>query len=78
MPAASFTQLLIGFCERQIQIQVRGSMHIVTTIYYAEVTDSNQGARKNGQLEVDLKDTERQWLGLYEGKNRVEPIDGDR
>ena len=58
---------------------MRGSMHIVTTIYYAEVTDSNQGARKNGQPEVsDLKDTERQWLGLYEGKNRVEPIDGDR
>ena len=59
--------------------RVRGSMQIVTNIYYAEVTDSNQGARKNGQLDVnDLKDTERQWLGLYEGKNRVEPIDGDR
>ena len=58
---------------------MRGSMRIVTTIYYAEVIDSNQGARKNGQPEVsDLKDTERQWLGLYEGKNRVEPIDGDR
>jgi len=54
-------------------------MHIVTTIYFAEITDSHQIARKNGQLEVnDLKDTERQWLGLYEGKNRVEPIDGDR
>jgi hypothetical protein len=56
-----------------------GSMHILTTIYYAEVTNSNQGARKNGQPEVsDLKDTERHWLGLYEGKNRAEPIDGDR
>lgn len=54
-------------------------MHIVTTIYYVEVTDSNQGARKNGKPEVyDLKDTERQWWGLYEGKERVEPIDGDQ
>ena len=54
-------------------------MQIVTTIYYAEVTESNRGAPKNGQLEVNnLKDTERQWLGLYEGKNREEPIDGDR
>jgi hypothetical protein len=54
-------------------------MHILTNIYYAEVKDSNQGARKNGQLEVsDLEDSERQWLGLYEGKNRVEPIDEDR
>ena len=54
-------------------------MHIVTTIYYAEVADSNRGARKNGKVEgSDLKDAERQWLGLYEGKNRVEPIDGDR
>ena len=55
------------------------SMHIVTTIYYAEVRDSNQDVRKAGQLEMnDLKDTERQWLSNYEGKNRVEPIDGDR
>jgi hypothetical protein len=54
-------------------------MRIVTTIYYAEVTDSSQGARQNGLLEVtDLKDPERQWLSTYEGKNRVEPIDGDR
>jgi len=54
-------------------------MRIVTTIYYAEVTNSNQGARKDGPLEVnDLKDTEPQWLSIYEGKNRVQPIDGDR
>jgi hypothetical protein len=54
-------------------------MQIFTTIYYTEVTESNRGARKNSQLEVNnLKDTERQWLGLNEGKNRVEPIDGDR
>ena len=59
--------------------KMRGSMQIVTTIYYAEVSDSNQDARKNRQLEAsDLKDTERQWWGLYEGRNRVEPIDGDR
>ena len=57
----------------------RGSVHIVTAIYYAEVTDANQGARQNGQPDVnDLKETERQWLGSYEGKNRVEPIEGDR
>lgn len=53
-------------------------MRIVTTIYYTEVTDSSQGARQTGPLEVnDLKDTERQWLSIYKGENRV-PIDGDR
>ena len=52
-------------------------MHIVTTVYYAEVRKSHQGARQTGKLEVtDLKDTERQWFGLYERKNLVEPIDG--
>ena len=54
-------------------------MRIVTTIYYAEVTDSSQGARQNGRQELnDLNDTERHWLSIYEGKNRVQPIDGDR
>lgn len=52
-------------------------MHIVTSIYYTAVTDPHEGEHKNEQLETyDLKDTERQWLSMYKGKSRVEPIDG--
>jgi hypothetical protein len=79
MPAAFFSYSWSISCERQSTYRVRGSMRIVTTIYYAEATDSNQGARDNGQLEVNvLEETERQWLSIYEGMYRVEPIDGDR
>ncbi len=54
-------------------------MHIITTIYFAETTGAPQRKRKEGRLELaDLKDIDRQWVSIYEGKNRVEPIDEDR
>jgi hypothetical protein len=52
------------------------SMHIITTIYFAEAKGLTDKARVDRQLEVsDLRDSERQWVSIYEGKNRVEPID---
>jgi hypothetical protein len=52
-------------------------MHIITTIYFADVRDLDD--TKDAPLEAsDLKDADRQWLSIYEGKNRVEPIDEDR
>jgi len=57
-------------------------MHIITSIYFAEIRDSIKDARKEGLRDAtdlaDLEDTDRQWVSLYEGKNRVEPIDGER
>lgn len=57
-------------------------MHIITSIYFAEIRDSIEDARKQGLRDAtdlaDLEDTDRQWVSLYEGKNRVEPIDGER
>lgn len=54
-------------------------MHIITTIYFADVTDLNGTDPKGAPPKVtDLKDTDRQWVSIYEGKNRVEPIDEDR
>lgn len=51
-------------------------MHIITTIYFAETKESTETARGDGQFVIsDLKDSERQWVSIYEGKNRVEPID---
>ncbi|WP_348262050.1 hypothetical protein P8935_19875 [Telmatobacter sp. DSM 110680] len=51
-------------------------MHIITTIYFAETRRLIDKARVDRQLEVsDLKDSDRQWVSIYEGKNRVEPID---
>ena len=51
-------------------------MHIITTIYFAETKGLIERSRVDRQLEVrDLKDSERQWVSIYEGKNRVEPID---
>lgn len=57
-------------------------MHIITSIYFAETRDSIKDARKEGLRDAtdlaDLEDTDRQWVSLYEGKNRVEPFDGER
>ena len=57
-------------------------MHIITSIYFAKIRDSIEDARKEGLRDAtdlaDLVDTDRQWVSLYEGKNRVEPIDGER
>ena len=57
-------------------------MHIITTIYFAEVEDSTEGTLKNRRRDAtdlaDLEAKDRLWVSLYEGKNRVEPIDEDR
>jgi hypothetical protein len=51
-------------------------MHIITTIYFAETARSSDRADDDGRRELsDLKDLDRQWVSIYEGKNRVEPID---
>ncbi len=51
-------------------------MHIITTIYFAETATSSDNVRTDKGPEVsDLKDLDRQWVSVYEGKNRVEPID---
>jgi hypothetical protein len=55
-------------------------MIIVTTIYCAESEPAQQP--KTGkviQMKVaDLKDAKRQLLGVYQGTNRVLPLDGER
>jgi len=54
-------------------------MLIITTVYIAEAEDPTQGeVRDHGWQEVaDLKDATRQWVSIYEGKNRVLPIDSE-
>jgi hypothetical protein len=57
-------------------------MHVITSIYFAEIRDSIHDPRKDGLRATadlaDLPDKDRQWISIYEGQNRVEPIDGDR
>ena len=57
-------------------------MHVITSIYFAEIRDSIRDSRKDGPRSTaepgDLQEKERQWISIYEGKNRVEPIDGER
>jgi hypothetical protein len=51
-------------------------MHIITTIFFAETQDSDDSAPIDERLKVsDLKNSDRRWVSIYEGKNRVEPID---
>jgi hypothetical protein len=53
-------------------------MLIITTIYIAEAQDPTRGDEAHEpvwQEAADLKDASRQWLSIYEGKNRVLPID---
>jgi hypothetical protein len=57
-------------------------MHIITSIYFAEIRDSirdthEDALRATADL-ADLPDKDRQWISVYEGKNRVEPMDGER
>jgi hypothetical protein len=58
------------------------SMHIITSIYFAEIRDSIKDTRKDALRATadlaDLEDKDRQWISIYEGKNRVEPLDGER
>ncbi|MGA9585865.1 MAG: hypothetical protein WBQ95_11095 [Terracidiphilus sp.] len=57
-------------------------MHIITSIYFAEIRGSIRDTREDGLRATadlaDLEDKDRQWISVYEGKNRVEPRDGDR
>lgn len=52
-------------------------MRIITTIYIAVVEDPTQGEEREcgWQEATDLKEASRQWMSIYEGKNRVLPID---
>lgn len=54
-------------------------MLIITTIYIAEAEDPTKGETREPAWEAaaDLKDASRQWLSIYEGKNRVLPIDSE-
>jgi hypothetical protein len=54
-------------------------MLIITTIYIAEAEDPTQGEAREPawQEAADLKEASRQWLSIYEGKNRVLPIDSE-
>jgi hypothetical protein len=60
----------------------QGRMHIITTIYFAEFTNSAESELKDRRRDAtdlaDLEDKDRLWVSLYEGKNRVENIDEDR
>jgi hypothetical protein len=55
-------------------------MLIITTVYIAEAKDLLEDAARDGAWidEADQKESARQWLSVYEGKNRVLRIDGDR
>ncbi len=55
-------------------------MLITTTIYIAEAEGPTQEeAREHGWQEAsDLKEAARQWVSIYEGKNRVLPLDLDQ
>jgi hypothetical protein len=50
-------------------------MHVITTIYIADTTKLSESAHIRPLEVSDLKDSDRQWVSIYEGKNRVEPID---
>jgi hypothetical protein len=57
-------------------------MHVITSIYFAEIKDSIKNTYKDGLRATadltDLPEKDRQWISIHEGKNRVEPIEGDR
>lgn len=55
-------------------------MLILTTIYCAE-TEHVEQPRTEKVMEMtidDLKEAERKLLGVYQGTNRVLPLDGER
>ena len=55
-------------------------MTIVTTIYCAELeTVQEPGTQKVVEKSVaDLKNASRDLLSVYQGTNRVQPMDGER
>jgi hypothetical protein len=54
-------------------------MLIITTVYIAEAEDPTQAEMHEAAWHeaAELKEAERQWVSIYEGKNRVLPIDID-
>jgi hypothetical protein len=56
-------------------------MHIITTIYCTELTLDRLSAHEPGQdaghnsTMADSPDASREFLGVYQGKNRVLPMD---
>lgn len=54
-------------------------MLIITTIYVAESEDRarDDAPEATWQEAADLKDASRQWVSIYEGKNRVLPMDAE-
>ncbi len=57
-------------------------MHVITSIYFAEIKESIKDTHKDGLRATadlaDLPEKDRQWISIHEGKNRVEPSDGER
>ncbi|HMG84113.1 MAG TPA: hypothetical protein VK574_00130 [Terracidiphilus sp.] len=55
-------------------------MIIVTTIYCAESEPAKQTTTgKVTEMTVaDLKDADRKLMSVYQGTNRVQPLDGER
>jgi hypothetical protein len=54
-------------------------MLIITTIYIAETEDPTLGETHEPVWHEasDLKEAARHWVSIYEGKNRVLPIDSE-
>ncbi len=52
-------------------------MLIITTVYIAEAEDRTQDEMHEPAWHeaAQLKEATRQWVSIYEGKNRVLPID---
>jgi len=54
-------------------------MLIITTIYIAKPQDLNQENAHDGAWAeaADMREAAREWVSIYEGKNRVLPIDSE-
>lgn len=52
-------------------------MLIITTVYIAEANDPEAHQVEEGRSVrvTDLKESAREWVSIYEGKNRILPID---
>jgi hypothetical protein len=54
-------------------------MVITTTVYFAEAECRTEGeiCQPEWHEAADLKESTRQWVSIFEGKNRVLPLDID-
>jgi hypothetical protein len=52
-------------------------MLIITSVYIAEAQDPTEREvyEDRSICVADLKELSREWVGIYEGKNRVLPMD---